>query len=98
PIAIPKRLEQLILLKNRNSWTDGPKTLIEMRHRVAHPQVTSPRLSVPARVEGWLLMTWYIELVILALIGYDGTYRNRLRREMWVGQVDPVPWRQPGVD
>jgi hypothetical protein len=68
-----------------------------MRHRVAHPELTAPDLPVTARTEAWLLVTWYIELVILGLIGYDGSYRNRLRRELWVGQVDPVPWRNSGV-
>ena len=42
--------------------------------------------------QGWQLALWYLELAILAIVGYAGVYRNRLAAEPHVGAVDPVPW------
>ena len=43
-------------------------------------------------VDGWRLIVWYVELSLLSLFGYKGAYRNRLRRDRWVGLVEDVPW------
>jgi hypothetical protein len=32
------------------------------------------------------------ELAVLAVVGYQGPYRNRLSEEVHVGAVEPVPW------
>ncbi len=37
---------------------------------------------------------WYIEMVILAILEYDGVYSNRLRIPKWAGVYDSVPWSQ----
>jgi hypothetical protein len=37
---------------------------------------------------------WYIEMVILAILEYDGVYSNRLRRPKWAGEYDLVPWAE----
>lgn len=38
---------------------------------------------------------WYVEMVILAILEYDGVYSNRLRRPKGAGQYDLVPWSKP---
>jgi hypothetical protein len=93
PRSIPPSLPDLAAVKNKNSWTDGPKALTEMRHRVAHPDPAVAELPISARMDAWLLVTGYIELIVLAIAQYSGDYRNRLQRDLWVGQVDAVPWR-----
>ena len=35
---------------------------------------------------------WYLELAILRLCNYEGTYVNPLVDEHWVGEVEDVPW------
>ena len=93
PHSIPPSLPDLAAVKNKNGWTDGPKSLTEMRHRVAHPDPAVAELPISARMDAWLLVTGYIELIVLAVTQYSGDYRNRLQRDLWVGQVDAVPWR-----
>jgi hypothetical protein len=100
PLEVPRGLRHLLRVKNGNHWNDAPKTLAEMRHRVVHPdlaQLTNPHADLPvdARAEAWLLVIWYIELLVLAIVGYDGAYRSRLRQDRWVGEVEPVPWERP---
>jgi hypothetical protein len=38
---------------------------------------------------------WYVEMVILAILEYDGVYCNRLRKSKWAGEYDSVPWAKP---
>lgn len=38
------------------------------------------------------LAVWYVELAVLAVVKYDGRYRNRLSRNPQVGAVELVPW------
>jgi len=72
PTEVPRGLRHLLQAKNANYWNDAPKTLAEMRHRIVHPELQLPDLPVDARVQGWLLVTWYIELLLLAVLGYEG--------------------------
>jgi hypothetical protein len=47
------------------------------------------------RVESWLLTLWYLELSLLRLFNYQGTYANRLIRGGFSGnEAETVPWRQ----
>jgi hypothetical protein len=39
-----------------------------------------------------LLAQWYLELGVLAVVHYDGSYRNRITGHPEVGAVEPVPW------
>jgi hypothetical protein len=35
---------------------------------------------------------WYLELVLLAIFGYQGPYINRLQKVHQNGETEPVPW------
>jgi hypothetical protein len=101
PLEVPNHLRHLLQVKNRHHWNDAAKTLAEMRHRIVHPDLaqltTDPRADPPvdARVEAWLLVVRYVELLVLAILGYDGPYRSRISRDRWAGAVEPVPWERP---
>lgn len=41
--------------------------------------------------EAWNLGLWYLEMGILAVCGYSGTYGNRLKQR-WIGQSENVAW------
>jgi hypothetical protein len=42
--------------------------------------------------QGWQLAMWYLELAVLAVVKYDGVYRNRLAGHPERGAVESVPW------
>jgi hypothetical protein len=82
-------------------WTDGPHALTDLRNVVVHP--TKKRRTLGAVDLPWddaaRLSRWYVELVLLRLMGYDGMYLSRLTYSS-----EPVPWTlkapvdPPGAD
>jgi hypothetical protein len=43
--------------------------------------------------EAWKLGQWYLELALLGICGYSGTYDNRLDHLKWpYGNIEKVPW------
>jgi hypothetical protein len=74
---------------------DGPSVLTQIRNNAVHPEPrgVAAYASIAARVDARTLALWYLELVLLRLFSYEGTYANRLREGRYVGEVDPVPWR-----
>lgn len=73
----------------------GPELLFGIRNDVVHP----PRkLDDPAwpsgdeLVECWQLATWYLQLVLLRALGYEGAYWSRLRLGRSEMDVELVPW------
>jgi hypothetical protein len=61
------------------------------RNEVAHLRLRSG-ISFGAWIDAWRLSTWYLELILLGPMGFDGSYSNRLRERPWVGQLEGVPW------
>jgi hypothetical protein len=43
-------------------------------------------------VDAWRLGLWYVEMALLAWLGYGGTYNSRLEDDRWRGKVVRVPW------
>lgn len=74
-------------------WADAPHALTDIRNSLVHPD--SKKRVNGCYFDAWKLSLWYLELSILALCGYDGTYQNRLTAR-YVGQVEDVPWRAEG--
>jgi hypothetical protein len=92
PIFIPKDLRSCRTTMRNKKWKDAPDAINRLRNDLIHPKASlaiSRRKVVP---EIWRLAQWYIELFILALSGYRGRYSRRTRREMWIGDVESVPW------
>lgn len=70
-----------------------PKAITEIRNRITHPQLKNGILEIhPAdlRKEVWRVGLWYLELVLLDLFEYQGTYKNRLKFT-WEGDYDRSP-------
>lgn len=93
PLDIPPTLESLIDLAPNPSW-DGPRMFTEVRNDLVHPVRKAGRFGVERLpyFEIWTLGQWYLELVLLRLIGFDGVYHDRTRPGGWVGEVRAVPW------
>jgi hypothetical protein len=75
-------------------WVDGPHALTELRNGIAHPKKLQRVLGAnhEARCEARRLGLWYLELVLLALMNYQGCYANRLIIPRHEGTNDRVPW------
>lgn len=90
PADVPVELEGLVDAANQNGWTDGPAAVAALRNDVVHLRRPRPDHEFRAWIDAWLLTTWYVEMVLLGLIGYTGSYANRLHKGPSV--VEPVPW------
>lgn len=97
PLEIPTRLDDLLKVAKAENWQDGPRATTEIRNAIVH---SSPKKRArilahgpDARTDTWILGQWYLELVLLKLIGFTGRYSNRLSRGVCRGEeVEPVPW------
>jgi len=94
PTAIPGELHDLTSLASTSGWKTGPEALAGFRNMLVHPRDRTRTIfqtPIDAKIDLQQLAFWYVELVLLRLIGYRGEYVNR-HRAKWVGEVEPVPW------
>ena len=77
----------------QKKWSDAPHALTEIRNSIIHPEQKRRDQCESAYYEAWNLGLWYLEMSILAICGYSGTYGNRLKNR-WVGQIEDVPWNK----
>jgi hypothetical protein len=87
PTDIPAGLTALASIAAQNGW-DGPRAVTSARNKLVHPEGLRP---LPW-TDLWKLARWYVELVLLNMLGYTGNYSNRTLAHRWVGAVEPVPW------
>jgi len=95
PLAIPASQTELIALANARNWVDLPQALTGIRNPLTHP---TPRnrerfrnYPPAARTEAWNLALWLLQMCLLRMCSYTGTYGSRLDLR-YVGDVEPVPW------
>jgi hypothetical protein len=93
PIDIPSSLTEMTRLAKQYTWLDSPHALTEMRNSLVHPEHTRRGQYSDALFEAWNLGLWYLELALLRICGYSGSYSNRLTAR-WVGEVEGVPWQR----
>lgn len=93
PLEIPNETPVLQQLANKFNWLDAPHALTEVRNSLVHPDHKRRGELGSAYYEVWNLSLWYLEMGLLAVCGYSGTYGNRLKKR-WAGQVEEVPWRR----
>ncbi|TCW33238.1 hypothetical protein EDC21_12321 [Thermohydrogenium kirishiense] len=82
---------------NSNKYQDGPHLFVEIRNSIVHPMKKEKvkDLSFNDKWKAHLLGLWYLELIILNIMGYDGKYVNRLKlidHNLYEGNVEMVPW------
>ena len=93
PIDIPTSLSEMTKFAGQFNWLDSPHALTEMRNSLVHPEHKRGRQYSDAYFEAWNLGLWYLELALLRICGYVGSYCNRLNAR-WVGTIEDVPWQQ----
>jgi hypothetical protein len=88
-------LDNLVTLAEQPShkWVDGCHAITELRNSIVHPKKLSKVLDADSKAisEAKFLGLWYLELVLLALMNYDGCYVNRCIRPH--RNAEPVPWQ-----
>jgi len=94
PIDIPSQTSELLKLAKANdiNWIDAPHALTVVRNSLLHPDHKHRGKFDSAFYEAWKLGLWYLELSILRICRYSGSYSNRLKGNKWVGTVENVPW------
>ena len=90
---IPQECKELRDLQIPQKWTSGPHAIDDIRNDLVHPQSNLDNVSVYAHHEAWNLGQWYIEMILLNELCYQGSYKNRLSD--WESNViQHVPWAQ----
>ena len=94
PLDIPPSSPTLqgLASSGQMNWLDAPHALSEIRNSLIHPEHRHRGQFDTAYHEAWNLGLWYLEMGILAVCGYSGTYGNRLKQR-WAGQIEDVPWK-----
>lgn len=88
--ALESRREAL----RQRGW-GGPEVLFNVRNRLVHPPKSRDDPEWPGHevmIEAWQLATWYLQLVILRLLDYQGDYRTALVLGGSEMRSEPVPW------
>jgi hypothetical protein len=93
PLEIPKETPEIEKLAKKFSWLDAPHALTEIRNSLVHPEHKKRGQLDSVYYEAWNLGLWYLEMGLLAICDYSGTYGNRLKQRL-VGQVEDVPWTE----
>ena len=90
--GLPSSCKRLNQVKN---WEHGPHALTEIRNDLVHPDVQLGSLSNYVHHEAWNLGQWYVEMMLLSKLHYQGSYINRLSDKNEQGQViQRVPWAE----
>jgi hypothetical protein len=91
PLDIPAETLELTKLAKQFNWQDSPHALTEIRNSLIHPDHKRRGQLDDVYYEAWKLGLWNLELGILAVCGYSGTYSSRLKFKL-PGKVEDVPW------
>lgn len=78
-------------------WEDGPHALTAIRNSIVHPKKSSElsKASHDVLFQVRFLGIWYLEMSLLARMGYKECYSNRLIIGGHTGTYDKVPWVKP---
>jgi len=94
PIAIPPNMLKIQKVASKFGYIDSPYFLTEIRNSIVHPEHKRKNDFSDLYYDAWRLGMWYLELAILRLCNYEGTYASRLSNEHYVGEVEDLPWHK----
>jgi hypothetical protein len=101
PTSIPMELNDLTQLAAADNWPDSPTAMTRIRNTITHPTKKNrekyAKHSHGARTDSWRLGLWCLELCLLRLFEYRGTYANRITQR-FSGEVVSVPWATDEVE
>ncbi len=91
-LDIPGEAPELQKHAKKFNWVDAPHALTEVRNSLVHPENKRRGHLDKVFYEAWNLGLWYLEMGILAICNYSGTYGNRLKTTRSLGTVEKVPY------
>jgi hypothetical protein len=99
PTDVDAALPALAAFANHEG-VDGPSAVTRVRNRLLHPR--SPEDEI-YRLDGlvqdtWLLVRYYLALLVLHSIGYQGAYVKLVPPTGWASNAVPVPWATRAAD
>ena len=94
PVRIPDRLNELRDLGHREGWQHGPECLVKFRNPAIHAKAGGIGANRDAYHEARQLALWYLELMVLRRLKYQGEYACRLEPVQRAGATELVPWPQ----
>ena len=86
---VPQACNEIRKLRN---WHSGPHAITTIRNDLVHPQPSLNDVSLDVHHEAWNLGQWYVEMILLKELSYQGAYRNRLSDGDGSRAIQPVPW------
>ncbi len=92
---IPPSCPRLKNLQQTYDWADGPHALVKIRNDLVHPKTKNKLGDIAhyAHQDARNLGQWYIEMMLLRKLGYQGSYVNRLASGHKENEaILPVPW------
>jgi hypothetical protein len=97
PVELPTQFAALAARRGRLGQPEvaGPELVFDVRNSLVHPpkRIEEPEWPDSSELlEAWQLATWYLELAVVRLLGYEGEYVSRLRLEGWIYDTELVPW------
>ena len=92
-LDIPNETPKSRQFAGQMNWLDAPHSLTEIRNSLVHPEHKHRRQFGNVYHEAWNLGLWYLEMSVLAVCDYCGTYGSRLKRR-FIGQIEDVPWKK----
>lgn len=89
--ALPGTFKDLVTIAGGSADASAPSAMATIRNTITHPTPENRTQygshTDQARYEAWLMGLWYLELCILRVFDYRGTYRNRC-----TNKIEQVPW------
>lgn len=100
PTEIPAALAELTKQAKADNWPDTATAMTMIRNTITHPtkknrEKLGKHLKF-SRTEAWILGMWNLELCLLRLFEYKGSYYNRITQKA-AGTVEMVPWAPEAV-
>lgn len=97
PITLPSDFTALDARgrKLSNPQLSGSDLVFNVRNALVHPPRKLTDIEWPSGeelFETWRLAMWYLELVILRVLGYEGDYISRLKLSGTVWDTERLPW------
>jgi hypothetical protein len=98
----PQRFPALAARRDRLKKTHwaAADIIFNVRNKLVHPPRRLDEPEWPTHdelLEAWQVVTWYLELAILRVLGYEGEYSSRLSLGRSVWETEPVPWSRSGL-
>lgn len=97
PIDLPSDFSALDARRRKlsNPHFAGSDLVFNVRNALVHPPRKLTDIEWPSAeelIETWQLATWYLEMALLRVLGYDGEYVSRLQLTGSVWETARPPW------